>query len=96
MSWIELISRKMWPTSDDWSPNFPKNCVEFRVYLYQKPRNLIRVCVSGADDTGMERDEHFPMGGYEARLKEIEYWLEHKIPNPVTQEWLLQQGFKFW
>ena len=31
---ILLLERFMYPTSDDWSPNFPRNCVECKMYEY--------------------------------------------------------------
>ncbi len=92
-----------YPTSDDWHPNFPRDTVEFRVHLYYncypegtKPDGMIRISVSGADDTGMERDERLPMSEYDKRLAEIRSWLEHKLPNPITKDWLRSQGFQMW
>lgn len=92
-----------YPTSDDWHPTFSNGTVEIRVYAYYdcypegtKPDGMIRICVRGADDTGMERDERLNMSKYEQRLIEIKYWLEHKLPNPITMDWLRSQGFNFW
>ncbi len=89
-----------YPTSDDWSPNFARNTVQFRVYLYYNciddQKGMIRIVVSGADDTGMEKDESLPVADYDKRLAEIRSWLENMIPNPVSKNWLLQQGFKRW
>lgn len=100
---IEHPIEFFYPTSDDWSTNFPRDTVEFRVHVYYncypegtKPDGMIRVCVRGADDTGMERDERLNMSEYEERLKEIRRWCENDIPNPVTMDWLRSQGFIFW
>jgi hypothetical protein len=100
---IETPISFYYPTSDDWCPNFPRDTVEFRVhvfyncYMSTKPHDgMIRICVGGQDDFGMERDERLNMSEYETRLEEIRYWLEHKLPNPVTQNWLRTQGFRIW
>lgn len=54
--------------------------VEFRVHLYYNPDKvgiitdgLIRICVSGADDTGMEKDIRVSVSEYPAKLEEIRY-----------------------
>lgn len=88
-----------YPTSDDWSPNFPRNTVEIRVIVYHTyldpKKGMIRIVVRGADDTGMERDMHCPASEYDARVAEIRAWIR-TIPNPVTKQWLLGQGFQYW
>lgn len=100
---IETPFSLTYPTSDNWRPNFPRNTVEIRVHVYYNcipegtvPNGMIRVCVSGADDTGMERDERLDISEYESRLKEIGDWLAYKLPNPLTMAWLRTQGFKMW
>lgn len=55
-----------YPTSDYLCPNLPRDTVEFRVHVWYNVKSsdngMIRISVSGADDTGMERDEHLPVG----------------------------------
>lgn len=89
-----------YPTSDDWHPNFPRDTVEIKVYAYHTSidpaKGMIRICVSGADDTGMNRDEVLPVSDYEARLKELKRWLDNDLPNPLTKKWLLSNGFQYW
>ena len=85
------------PTSDDWSPNFPRDCVEFQIYLYfsnEGSPSMIRVCVRGADDTGMEADFECKGNSIEV-LRYVLNWL-NKIPNPVSKAWLLSEGFRRW
>lgn len=96
---IKTTFEFMWPTSDDWSPNYPRNCVRFAVYAYHNPDNvgvipsgMIRLCVGGTDDSQMEKDIRLPETQYEEKLTEIKLWID-KLPNPVTKEWLLNQGF---
>ncbi len=100
---IETPIRFFYPTSDNWCPNFIRNTVEVSVHVYYNPlltgtipHGLIRICVTGADDTGMERDERLPIEQYETRLKEIATWCEYRLPNPLTMEWLRGQGFQRW
>lgn len=100
---IECPIRFLYPTSDDWHPNFPRNTVEVRVYLYynilwvhkRETNGMIRICIGGADDSTMERDEYLNESDYEGRLAEIRKWCEHMLPNPLTQAWLRTQGFQF-
>jgi hypothetical protein len=100
---IESPISFLYPTSDDWSPNFPRDTIRIRVHLYYDcypvgtvPDGMIRISASGADDTGMEKDERLPMSEYDKRLEEIRYWCDNSLPNPITKEWLLNQGFKYW
>lgn len=87
--YIQAHFRRRYPTADDWHPNFPRNTVEIVAYSYHNTilgaEGMIRLVVRGADDTLMERDE---------RLSP-ERWLDHKLPNPLTQNWLKAQGFSF-
>lgn len=90
--------RFFYPTSDDWAPNFPRNCVEITVHVYytsiDPAKGMIRIVVRGADDTLMEKDYFLPESEYDSKLEEIKSWL-HKLPNPLTQKWLETQGFSF-
>jgi hypothetical protein len=45
----------MVPASDDWHPCFPHGLVAVRWFPFPDGRGR-RVCVWGADNTGMERD----------------------------------------
>lgn len=97
--YIQAHFRRRYPTADDWHPNFPRNTVEIVAYSYHNTilgaDGMIRVVVRGADDTLMERDERLSPERYAARLEEIRLWLDHKLPNPLTQNWLKSQGFSF-
>lgn len=99
---IETVVEMTYPTCDDWSPNHARNTVAIRVHLFRNPDKvgrlpdgLIRTTVSGADDTGMERDIRCPISEYEAKVAEIHAWIR-TIPNPVSKAWLLGQGFRWW
>jgi hypothetical protein len=70
------------PTTDDWYPNFERNTVECS--LLKLRDGMFRVCIWGADDTGMERDFESQMDA-KAMFK--------ALPNPVTRDWLKAQGF---
>lgn len=95
---IENPIRFFYPTSDDWSPNFPRNCVEVAVYAYYTSidpnKGMIRIVVRGADDTLMEKDMFLPESEYDNKLKEVQFWC-NGLPNPLTKEWLRTQGFNF-
>jgi hypothetical protein len=76
--------------------------VHISVYLYYNPDKvgtmpdgLIRIVVSGADDTMMGKETRCPISEYEAKLKEIRHWCDHLLPNPLTMDWLKTQGFRF-
>jgi hypothetical protein len=43
-------------TPDDWSPNYPNNEVELKVYMLRRKPLTYRVAVWGMDDTGMDKD----------------------------------------
>jgi len=86
-----------YPTSDDWSPNFPRDCVEFRTHLYFNEAgelSMVRICVSGEDDTGMEKDMPC-LDNSTDMLRSALNWFS-TVPNPVSKEWLISQGFHYW
>ncbi len=99
----ERILSFFYPTSDDWAPNFPRDCVEVSLSVYTNPNQAwgikehgrIRIVVGGADDRSMERDCIIEDEAERlAKVAELKYWLEHKLPNPITQDWLAKQGFR--
>lgn len=49
------IFEEMRPTPEDWYPNYPENMVRISAY-WNVEKSWGRICVRGADDTGMERD----------------------------------------
>ena len=56
---------------------------------------VLRVCVWGSDDAGMELDsDPVPVKDVPARAAELVRFAR-SIPNPVTQEWLLDHGFQW-
>lgn len=90
-----------YPTSDDWHPNFERNCVNISVVAYYNPTKaaglssgLIKIVVRGADDTVMAKHISVPILSYDYELTKINLWFG-KFPNPLTQKWLLEQGFSF-
>lgn len=73
------------PTVDDWHPNFPGDCV--RVSSYARPEeSWWRICVWGADDTGMERDFD-SVEKFEAALR--------RLPSVIAMADLLAAGFQW-
>ena len=96
---IDNPIRFFYPTSDDWSPNFPRNTVEIKVYVYHTyidpNKGLIRIVVRGADDTLMIKDEALSANQYDARVNELKIYLENKLPNPLTKQWLLNNGWQY-
>lgn len=83
-----------WPTSDDWYQNHARNTVQVRVSSQSTDgQGFVRLSVWGADDFGMERDLH---GATAAELQQhlaTQLHTADHLPNPLTQEWLTQQGF---
>ena len=74
---------KFLPTLDDWYPNYPRHTV--RCSLVQLPTTKeYRVCVWGADDTGMERD----FESYDEAKEEYDL-----LPNPITKDYLRIRDF---
>ena len=99
---IETPIQFFYPVKEDWYPNFPRSTVRISVYLYfnvkwvqkRDTNGMIRIAVSGADDTAMAKDEYLNVSQYSIRLPEIQYWCDFSLPNPLTKSWLLSQGFK--
>jgi len=55
---------------------------------------FIRISVWGADDSGMEKDFNVPLAAKEETLRQV-LRLADNLPNPLTREWLLAQGFQW-
>ncbi len=95
---IDIAIQFYYPTSDDWYPNFPRNTVLVTVYKYytslDKNKGMIRVVVAGADDTLMVKDYTLSEAEYENKMVEIKKWIQ-KLPNPLTKNFLLQDGFNY-
>lgn len=60
--------------------------------MQEGDRFRVRVSVWGADDFGMELDRSTDGKGLAGVLVELEGLLR-RFPNPLTQQWLAQQGF---
>jgi hypothetical protein len=79
-------------TTDDWAPNWQGNTVRVSVYLLTT--GDIRLCVWGADDMGMERDETLP-----SDASKRDEWIgatlafARSMPIPITAAWLKANGF---
>ena len=98
MSELASISNPLtfkYPTSNDWSPNFPDDMVEVKLYVYHNPDGMLRMVVRGADDTLMEKDVHVPAEQVDDKVGELAYWLLHSLPKELTFKWLKEQGFEF-
>ena len=77
------------PVSDDWASNYPDNLVSFT--LSEHPTYF---CVSfwGDDDLGMEKEFHIEKGQRLERLLSLKCFLS-RLPKPLSQKWLKEQGF---
>lgn len=82
-----------YPTSDDWAPNFPRNTVRIAVMLWSS-LTLVRVCIWGADDVGMEKDIVVLPSSANSIFEQQILFVNNNLPNPLTKEWLLDNGFK--
>lgn len=89
------------PTQDNWYPNFLRDTVRVRVYETLSVRHLVckywaRICVWGADDTGMEKDFElsFDEETRKAQIKEI-LKEANNLPNPLNKDWLSGHGFVY-
>jgi hypothetical protein len=92
---ILLLKRFMYPTSDDWSPNFPRNCVECKMYEYIDANGetcMFRLHVGGADDTSMEYDVKVTKDDA-SMVREALVTFFNDLPNPITKEGLREHGF---
>lgn len=84
-----------WPTIDNWAPNFPRNTVYIRLHdQTTDPNVFIKMSVMGADDTCMAKEFYLTTKEKEATLEECKKFLRN-LPNPLTQKWLQEQGFKY-
>ncbi len=100
--WFEKILSFFYPTSDDWYPNFPRNCVEVRLSVSHNPDKVgsipngrILIVVSGADDTSLEKDWFIEEATERlSKVEELKIWLKFRLPNPLTKAWLKEQGFQ--
>ena len=84
-----------YPTSDDWYPNFPRNCVRVSVMEWKgKKEDFItfRVAVWGEDDFGMEYDLFIIPSEKEMVLNRILKEVDN-FPNPLTKLYLKERGF---
>lgn len=59
-----LIAERMVKTEEDWHPNFQNNMLRLRLYRLNNNKGF-RVCIWGADDTGMEKDFPYSVTGLE-------------------------------
>jgi len=88
---------RMVTVTDDWYPNYPDNKVKLSIFLSYKPRidhYLVRMCVWGADDTGMELD--FTSRDYDTLKYHYDIWKKHvfdKVPDGVNMQWFFEHGF---
>ena len=100
---IETIKQLFYPASDGWHRQYPRNTVSVRLFAYYNPDKvgtirdgLIRMSVGGNDNASMMKELQFKSSGspeFESKLKELSNWLESSLPNPLTKEWLKEQGF---
>lgn len=93
-----------YPTTDDWYPTFRNGTVEIHVSLNpgkiykdkNKKQVLPRVIVSfwGGDDFYLVKSISCQtiQEAEKIYLEKLK-WIEFELPNPVTQQWLMSQGF---
>lgn len=80
-------------TTDDWHPNYEGNKVKIFL-MYFKAYEFVRIAVWGNDDFGLElnfigtSEENF------LKFKEWKVTIYDKIPEPCTQEYFKNLGFK--
>lgn len=74
--------REFRPTTDDWYPNWPGDMVYIR--MCPLSNGLFRVCVWGADDTGMEID---------VKSKEEAQAIYNSLPPIISKKDLKERGF---
>lgn len=81
------------PTPDNWSPTEADGCVRVSVIDMGVDTPMVRTCVWGGDDIGLERDEAFGSvyeknRAYDQRVKEVRNW------GIVRMQDLIDMGFK--
>lgn len=86
MGMIKDQHKKMIKTTDDFYPNYPNDEVEVHLVLYYFHSMVSKLTVFGIDDYGLEIE-----GDAEdySRLKN----LYDNMPEPVTIDWLIENGF---
>lgn len=82
-----------WPTCDEWYPCFDRNTVLIRLSEQTIDNNIfIRLSVWGADDFGMEKDFYSTLKEKNKKIKQLKNFIK-TFPNPLSVEWLKQEGF---
>lgn len=71
-------------TTDEWYPCFTGKRVKCSVMRLPTAPKIVRVCVWGADDDGMERD-------FESQAEATDMY--RALPEPLTKKWLTEHGF---
>ncbi len=74
-------------TYEDWYPTVDGRLELSVIYVYSP--SFIRICLWGGDDFGMEKDYFASEKTFEEVLTEAD-----NIPEPVTIEWLILNGFE--
>ena len=85
---IQRMHEKMLKTSDDFCPNFPDNEVCVHIVYSNIDEERVQLTVFGQDNTAMMIEGS--VGDYD-RLKNI----YNRLPEPITKEWLLDNGFQY-
>lgn len=87
-----------WPAGPEWRLPFDGNTVIVNVTSYNRPidpqKGLIKVAVFDLKTSSLCKFYEVPFAEYGVKLAEIDIWLK-TLPNPLTQEWLILQGFKW-
>lgn len=90
---------RMITVTDDWCPNYPENKVKLSIFLSYMNQpdfhvQFVRICVWGADDTGMQLD-YTGLNYYDLKWR-YDMWKEYvfdKVPDGVDMQWFYEHGF---
>ena len=75
-------------TNEDWHPTING---QLRLSVYRSKIGLMyRICIWGGDDFGMEKDYKLYRNTFKKLKEEAD-----AIPEPITEEWLKQNGFVY-
>ena len=91
---INTIALFNYPAGNDWGCLWERNTVLISLKSFL-PSKRIHISVMEVNDFSLEK-EFFSatIQEFEQKIVELKFWLETKLPNPLTRQWLREQGFK--